>query len=121
MEIEARRIRTAVQRQQELRNGTAIRYPEQLRRQALSYASRRQGAGDSLKSISRRLGLRSQLLFYWQKKASSGVLRRVKIISKPEQRATRAETGQLVLVTPRGLRVEGLEVAALAELLKALS
>ena len=121
MEIEARRIRTAVQRQQELRTGTAIRYPEQLRRQALAYASRRQKAGDSLKSISRRLGLRPQLLFYWQKKASSNMLRRVKITPTREVRATPMETGELVLVTARGLRVEGLDVTRLAELLKELS
>jgi len=121
MEVEARRIRTAVQRQQELRTGTAIRYPEQLRRQALAYASRRQKAGDSLKRISVQLGLRPQLLFYWQKKASSNMLRRVRIAPTREVRATPVEARQLVLVTPRGLRVEGLDVKALAELLRALS
>jgi len=121
MEDEARRIRTAVQRQQELRTGTAIRYPEQLRRQALAYASRRQKAGDSLKSIARGLGLRPQLLFYWQKKASSGVLRRVRIAPTRDVRAMPVETGQLVLLTPGGLRVEGLDVNRLVELLEALS
>ena len=121
MEVEARRIRTAVRRQQELRAGTAIRYPEQLRRQALAYASRRQQAGDSLKSIARRLGLRPQMLFYWQKKASSNRLRRVKIAPVQDTRATPVETGPVVLVTPRGLRVEGLDVNRLAELLRALS
>jgi transposase-like protein len=117
---EARRIRIAVQREQEVRTGTAIRYPEQLRRQALAYASRRQQAGDSLKSVARRLGLRPQLFLYWQKKLSSGVLRRVKIASARDVRATPVEAGRLVLVTPRGLRVEGLDVKRLAELLRAL-
>src|SRR2546426_8986218 len=121
MEIEARRIRTAVQRQQELRTGPATRYPKQLRRQALAYASRRRAAGHSLKSIARGLGLRPQLLFYWQKKASSNRLRRVKIAPVQDTRATPVETGPVVLVTPRGLRVEGLDVNRLAELLRALS
>src|SRR3989442_14140626 len=74
MEIEARRIRTAVQRQQELRTGTTIRYPEQLRRQALAYASRRRAAGHSLKSIVRGPGLRAQLHFSLQNEASRNKL-----------------------------------------------
>ena len=121
MEAEARRIRTAVQRQQELRTGTAIRYPEQLRRQVLAYASRRQQFGDSGKSVALRLGLRPQILIYWQNKASVGVLRRVRLTPPRSVRATPLETGRLVLVTPRGLRVEGLDVTRLAELLRALS
>jgi predicted ABC-type transport system involved in lysophospholipase L1 biosynthesis ATPase subunit len=120
MQAEARRIRTAVQRQQELRAGTAIRYPRQLRREALGYARRRQQAGDSLKSIGGRLGLRPQLLHYWQK-TSNGVMRRVRIASARDARATSLEAGRLVLLTPGGLRVEGLDVAGLAELLRALS
>jgi hypothetical protein len=61
------------------------------------------------------------LVYYWQQKVSRGVLRRVKIATTRDVRATPVETGHLVLVTPRGLRVEGLDVNRLAELLRALS
>src|SRR3989442_15859110 len=107
MEIEARRIRTAVQRQQELRTGTAIRYPEQLRRQALAYASRRRAAGHSLKSIARGLGLRPQLLFYWQKKASSNRLRRGENAPGEGRRAPPGGKGPRVGVAAPGGGGEG--------------
>jgi len=45
----------------------------------------------------------------------------VRIAPVQDTRATPVEAGRLVLVTPRGLRVEGLDVKRLAELLRALS
>lgn len=120
METEVRSIRTAVQHQQELRAGTAVRYPEALRRKALAYASRRRRSGDSLKSIAGVLGLRPQLLCYWRKKATGRVLRRVRITATETSSAPPPRACP-VLITPRGLRVEGLDVDSLAALLSALA
>ena len=119
MEREARRIRTAIQRQQALRAGTATRYPAEVRRQAVAFTCLRLEAGKSLKSIARGLGLRPQLLHYWHSKFSRARFRPVKV-----GRATAAgprESARLVLVTPRGFRVDGLDVNSLAVLLRALS
>lgn len=121
MEAEARRIRTAVRRHQQLRTDTGIRYPADLRARVLAHAAVMERSGASVKSIAGRLGVRPQLLAYWRKRSAGARMRPVAIDAVGERAVAPAGNGQLVLVTPGGVRVEGLDVEAVARLLRALS
>ena len=121
MDTQAPKLRAAVRHQQALSAGTAVRYPMDLRRQVLAYARERQAAGESLRSVVHRLGVRSQILYYWREVERTGRFRRVRMADAADRRSSPADTSKPVLVTPCGLRVEGLDVAGLAALLRALS
>lgn len=118
---ELRRLRKAIRQVQSLRAGTATRYPETLRREVLVYVGRGRAAGESLQSIARQLGLRVQLLDLWQRKCARSRFRAVRVrpaavvLQKPESASS------LVLVTGSGMRVEGLDVAGAAALVRELS
>lgn len=114
---EVRRLRKVIQQQQSLQAGTATRYPVEVRRGALAYVQARRGAGDSIKSIARQLGLRPQLLQYWQQKSRT----RFRPVTVTRGAEVRCEPARVVLVTPSGMRVEGLDVAGVARLLRELS
>ncbi|MGH8846813.1 MAG: hypothetical protein ACREXQ_06180 [Polaromonas sp.] len=121
MGAEARRIRTAVQRHQKLRTDTGTRYPAQLRQQVLAYSAHMGRGGESVQSIARDLGLRPQLLAYWLKRSSGIRMRPVEIDRAEEPAIVPADKREFVLVTPSGVKVEGLDLTALTHLLRALS
>lgn len=118
---EVHRLRKALCQVQSRQSGTATRYPAAVRRQALAYARRRRVAGESVKSIARRLGIRAQLLAYWQKTSSRRRFRAVTVTAPAEVAARPATSSPLVLVTSSGIRVEGLDVASAVMLVRELS
>lgn len=117
---ELRRLRKALSQVQSRQSGTSTRYPAAVRRQVLAYAQRRGVAGESVKSIARRLGIRGQLLAYWQKTSSRGRFQ-VVTVTAPAAVAAPRTSAPLVLVTSSGIRVEGLDVAGAAALVRELS
>lgn len=92
-----------------------LRYTPQMRAQAVSYAQRRLAAGVGLALIARELGVGAPTLKTWLgAEEVPATFRTVQVENAPLTRPA------LVLHGPAGLRIEGLDIAALAELLRRL-
>jgi hypothetical protein len=88
-------------------------YPAEARSLALAYARSREREGATVHRAARELGIPMPTLQSWMR-ASAPAFQRVMVEATPES-ATR-----LVVRTPSGLIVEGLDVAGVAELSRAL-
>lgn len=120
MDREARTFRHDAARHIGDRTGTAIRYTPDLRRRAVGIARRRRRAGVAVAAIARDLGLRPDALRLWlEAPRSRPRLRRVAVTATPEPVAP--ASGLSVLVTPQGVRVDGLDLATLVALLRGLA
>ncbi len=106
----------AMKRKRGVRRG-ASEYPDAMRRFAVEYAREAVGGGGSMFAAARDLGVSAVTLGKWLGDgdvATAPVFR--EIVVAPEAAAPRA----LVLVTPGGMRVEGLDVEMAAALLAKL-
>ncbi|MDC3984504.1 hypothetical protein [Polyangium jinanense] len=113
-------IRAEIERSEGRGRGRA--YPEQVRRRAIEYFWSRRDEGATIAEIGPEIGLHWRTLYGWAKGAAPPELPAagfspVEIIDVP---ATRAG-GPFVVQHRSGLRVEGLDLDALAELLRRLS
>ena len=92
-----------------------LRYTPQMRAQAVTYARRRLTAGAGLQLIARELRVDRPTLKRWLGADDMPVpaFRTVQVEEAPARPA-------LVLHGPAGLRIEGLDIAGLAELLRRL-
>ena len=91
-------------------------YPEQLRRMAAKYARKRVTAGKAIAAISKELGVAEQSLRNWMRADTD--FRRVQV-TEPVP-AEQSDTGTLVLISPSGYRLEGLDMASAFQLLRTL-
>ena len=98
-------------------SGGRVTFSASARRGALAHLARRRAEGASVKSVADELGLAYETLRRWQDIGATG-FRQVEVV--PEVGEVLDASG-LVLVAPSGHRVEGLELAQLTELLRALS
>jgi transposase-like protein len=101
--------------------GRTTPYPAELRNEAVDYARERRGQGATWSLIAQELGLGIDSLTRWVELAGgrddAQPFRRVALkVGEPP-----AAAGTLVLHGPGGVRVEGLDVATVAELLRRLS
>ena len=107
-------LREAIDRARQ--KGPRWRCPGQVRAEAVAYTLEQRSAGETMAEVSRRLGIAESSLTRWVRQEadrSAPAFRKVSV--------SRRQTGAgLVLVTPRGYRVEGLSVAATVELLSQL-
>ena len=120
MDREVRTFRHDARRHIGDRTGTAVRYTTDLRRRAVGIARRRRRAGVAVAAIARDLGLRPDALRLWlEAPRSRPWLRRVAVTATPEPAAPTSDFS--VLVTPQGVRVDGLNLATLVALLRGLA
>ncbi len=115
MDAEARQFRRDAARHLGDRTGTAIRYTPALRRRAVVIARKRRDDGMAIAAIACELGVRPQALRLWLQTPARPRLRRVAVATAPV-----AAVDRPVLITPQGLRVEGLDTVGLVALLRAL-
>jgi len=93
-------------------------YPSELRQRATDYARERAKAGYGVAQVSAELGVSEPTLRNWLAKAGPAFLRvTVDESAGPVESVT---PGALVLVTPSGYRLEGLDLRAASELLRVL-
>ena len=98
----------------------AIRYPAAFRAAAVALARPRLGRGVAVARVARDLGLPTQCLGRWlHAQPAAAPLRRVAVI--PEREVAPAPPARLVLLTPQGHRVEGLDRDGLIAVLRALA
>lgn len=111
---EAAAFREAVRRAG--RRGPGRRYPPDLRRRGAEYLRARQAAGAPLSAVLRELGVRRETLVGWAAPASVKTKPRFVPVTVME-----APAGRIVVHGPGGVRIEGLDVAGVAEILRRLS
>jgi transposase-like protein len=102
----------------------AVRYPAAFQAAALALARPRLDRGLSIARVARDLGLPSQALGRWVRRPPaapvprpSGIVRPVAVVPA----AASDPPAGLVLLTPHGLRVEGLDRDGLIAVLRALA
>ncbi len=118
MEIEkaAAEFRAAVRRAGP--RGAGRRYPPALRRMAVDYFRRRRAAGTSVEAISRELGVKRHTIVGWTatpEVAAAPAFLPVHLV------ADAPAASRIVVHGPGGVRVEGLDLAGVAELLRRLA
>ncbi len=115
-EQRARQLREALERAD--RSGTGRPYPEALRAAAVDYQREREREGASLRAVAAELGLSDATLARWSRRPpeSPVVFRAIEVVAEPAERRD-----AIVVHGPRGLRIEGLSVEALARLIERLS
>ena len=111
---EAAAFRDAVRRAG--RRGPGRRYPAELRRRGAEYLRARQGAGAPLSAILRELGVRRETLAGWAAPMDPAARSRFVPVTVME-----APAGRIVVHGSGGVRVEGLDVAGVADLLRRLA
>jgi transposase-like protein len=119
MEIEkaAAEFRAAVRRAGP--RGAGRRYPPAVRQLAVEYFRRRRAAGATLASISRELGVKRHTLVGWTA-APEVAAEAPRFVPVHVVADAPVELG-IVVHGPGGLRVEGLDLAGVAELLRRLA
>ena len=121
MEERGQELREAIARLERQRRNDAI--PEPLRGEAMGYAAERRKQGASWQSIGQELGLSASCLQRWSALAIGETrMLRVRVRREPgEPVFTPQRTGEaIVLVSPRGFRLEGLGLPQVLELLQVL-
>jgi len=122
MRQEILRFRQEEYRKHPRRPRNIIRYPPSLQRRVVAYSRRCQSAGKSLWRLAGELGLGPETLRDWMARHPKPRFRRVAVKGPaPTPPTPEKAVSPMVLVTPRGYRVEGLDRESLTELLRSLA
>jgi transposase-like protein len=126
MQDRVRRLRVQARQVFNTEVPTATRYPPELRAEMLTLARERRATGVALARIAHDLGVRPRTLSLWLRRRRSApgagrtaraVVRRVAIAAEAPGERLGASA---VLITPHGVRVEGLDRDTLVTVLRAL-
>jgi hypothetical protein len=115
------RLRAALERGRSGSVGPRSRYPRSLRLRVATHARERLARGESLCRVAESLGLALATLQRWTAAPAAARLRSVRHRETSAEREATAQVARPVLVTPRGFRVEGLDVELLLGLLRHLA
>lgn len=107
-------LRRAIRRQQSTRSHQGSRYPAELRRQVAEYVEAERSEGRPIRAIAAELGLPINTVTRWSTTSRAGRVRRVEVVGP-------SPASSVVLISPSGHRVEGLDLPSLALLLERLS
>jgi transposase len=103
--------------------GRTTPYPKKLRDEAVDYARERREQGTTWRLVAGELGIGIDSLTNWarlaERRGAKPEFRQVAL--KQAEVAVSGPGGALVVHGPGGVRVEGLDVAGLAELMRRLS
>jgi transposase-like protein len=119
MDDEVGRLRAEARRLAQGKPPSQVRYPEGFRRAAVQLARQRLGPSLSVARLARGLGVSEPTLTKWLRPRTGAGLRPVAVVAAAPRAGT-AGSGA-VLVTPQGLRVEGLDRDTLLAVLRALA
>ena len=95
-------------------------YEETERRSLVAEFERRRAAGKSVRAIARALGVSAKNYYNWQRRYGSAVLPVLRSVTIVDAVVTPVSPCPVV-ISPLGYRVEGLSVADVATLLRALA
>jgi hypothetical protein len=118
MQARSEQLRQAIEKQRSAARSGRWRCAPSLRQEVVAHARFLRECGESVGSVASELGVSESALSRWlgEAQGQSG-FREAKVIADS---AVKDEGGGLVLVTPGGYRVEGLELRSIAALLREL-
>lgn len=105
------------------RSGSGRPYPAELRREVVAYVDARRGEGVGRVAAAREIGVSAFSVARWRAALGGGGrgFREVVLAERSERAASLDGPHQLIVHGPSGLRIEGLDVAGVAELWRRLS
>jgi hypothetical protein len=118
MGVSIRQVRSTIRRCARGKHPNAVRYPAAVRDAVVALARTQLGQGQSLAGVARGVGVSFPTLTTWLAGPAEPALRPVTLAPVPDPVATPPAT--LVLVTPEGFRVEGLDGETLVAVLRSL-
>jgi hypothetical protein len=122
MDIAIRRLRASAQQLAQGRAPRAIRYPASFRVAAVRVAHAQRAQGRGLADLAHELGLTAPTLTRWLEKRPAPRMRPVTLAPAAVVEATEASVAvRPVLITAKGVRVEGLDRGTLIAVLRALA
>lgn len=96
--------------------GRGRAYPKGLLEKLLSYTVARRRQGASIIEVAAEVGMNFRTLARWLGERKATPFGRVKVVAEPA--ASAAGAPMIIVHGPRGLRIEGLDLAAVAELVR---
>lgn len=114
MEDTREELKSAISKLGEM--GRGKRYPRPLLEKMLSYTVARRRQGATLLAVGGELGMNWKTLARWVGERKAARFERVQVAAP----AAVAATPSLIVHGPRGLRIEGLDVGGVAELVRRL-
>ena len=118
MDASIRQLRSTARQLARGKHPSGVRYPAPFRNAVVTLARTRLGHGQSRAHVAQAVGVSFPTLVAWLQRRSRPGLRPVAL--RPEPDPAPAPRSAVVLVTPQGFRVEGLDGAALVAVLRAL-
>jgi hypothetical protein len=118
MDDEIRRLRAEAQRLAQGKSRSQVRYPRAFRRAAVALARMRVRQGGSVARLAQDVGVSVPTLTKWLGPTTVPMLRPVALTPAPTPEG--GVVGSAVLITPHGVRVEGLDRDTLVAVLHAL-
>ena len=118
MDEEIRRLRAEAQRLAQGKTHSQVRYPQTFRRAAVALTRMRIRRGDSVARLAQDVGVSVPTLTKWLRPTAVPMLRPVAVTPGPTPE--RHAVGTAVLITPHGVRVEGLDRDTLVAVPQAL-
>ena len=111
-------FRKAAARENRHRGSVRRRYSSTLQQEAVEYCRARQRQGDGVRDVAAALGVAPWSLYRWTRACEErGRFHEVQVVASGSRSAGAAA---VVIMTADGLRVEGLDVDAAAQLLRLL-
>jgi len=95
-------------------------YPEALKREVLAYLAARRKEGRGLKTTSAELGMPQRSIKLWSSSPRPSGAARFVPMTAAASTAVDVPGPRLVVLGPTGVRIEGMDVAMLADLLRRL-
>jgi len=119
MDAAIRQLRSTARQLARGKHPSGIRYPAVFRDAVVTVARTRVGHGQSLAHVAREVGVSFPTLAAWLERPGRPSLRPVAVA--PELDPPTERRSPVVLVTPQGFRVEGLDGDGLVAVLRALA
>ena len=121
----ARRLRLQARSFENRGKPTGTRYSPAFRAAVVRHAHAQVREGVAVSRIARSLGLRPKTLTLWMRDMPASKLRTVRVERDarpiPSAATVAAAEQRLVVVTPRGVRVEGLDLDGVVQVLRLLA
>ena len=119
MDDRVRQLQSRIRALHRRQAGSRIRYPEDLRAEIVAVTRAARAAGRSVNRLAQDLGVSSPTLTTWLRRPARGHVRPVTLAANSV--APLSSTTNAVLVTPQGVRVEGLDLAGLVTVLRSFA
>jgi len=119
MDASIRQLRSTARQLARGKHPSGVRYPGSFRDAVIALARTRVGRGRSRAQVARAVGVSFPTLAAWMERPAPLALRPVAVV--PEPASAPEPSSRVVLVTPQGFRVEGLDGDALVAVLRALA